>query len=289
MQVLYATDGRPPAVAAGELLRRLAVPERVAVTILHAAEYGNPAVAGPYGDMVVGEAEAAFASSGFACRTIRCDEDPVACIGKELAGEAYALTAVGAGNHPWLDRLVFGSVSSYLLHHARVPVLAVHRVPDPQQARIRALIGADGSTAAEGAIETLLQITDPGRTELHVASVVEPVVTALAPHPGAVPPPPYVDDVLAERRAAADAAIRHALDRLGARGFSADAVRLEGPTAPELLRRAEEVGADVVVLGARGLGPIARLTVGSVSAHVARHAPAALVAHAPDHPANGPG
>ena len=57
----------------------------------------------------------------------------------------------------------------------------------------------------------------------------------------------------------------------------------EGPAPLALLDEASQLEADLVVLGARGLGPIGRLTVGSVSAHIARHAPATLVAHAPDH------
>jgi nucleotide-binding universal stress UspA family protein len=40
----------------------------------------------------------------------------------------------------------------------------------------------------------------------------------------------------------------------------------------EIVRLAEEIGAGLVVLGSRGLGPIRRVLMGSVSSSVVRHA-----------------
>jgi len=45
-----------------------------------------------------------------------------------------------------------------------------------------------------------------------------------------------------------------------------------GHPESEILRIAEEIGADLVVLGSRGLGPLRRALMGSVSESVVRHA-----------------
>jgi nucleotide-binding universal stress UspA family protein len=280
MRVLYATDGRPPAVAAGELLGRLAAPG-TQVTILHASEYGNPAVAERYAEQVIEEATEAVSAAGATVETVRSDDDPFTCLERQLADDGYGLTVVGAGNHPWLDRLVFGSVSTYLLHHSSTPVLVVHKLPEPDRERIRVLIATDGSPGADQAIETLLQLADPERVELHVISVVEPIVAAFAAHPGAVSPGPLIDEDLEQRRKAGQGHLDAAVAAIRDRGFEVRGTLLEGPAASTILEQAEAIDADLVVVGARGLSGLARLTIGSVSAHIARHARAALVAKEP--------
>jgi hypothetical protein len=56
VHIIYATDGREPAVAAGELLARLADPLHAEVTALHVDEYGNPVVAARFAEAALGSA-----------------------------------------------------------------------------------------------------------------------------------------------------------------------------------------------------------------------------------------
>jgi nucleotide-binding universal stress UspA family protein len=55
-------------------------------------------------------------------------------------------------------------------------------------------------------------------------------------------------------------------------GEVAEAHLRRGPVVDEVLELAEEVGAGLVVLGSRGLGPVERLALGSVSEGVVHHA-----------------
>src|SRR5512132_1323915 len=129
MEILYATDGLPPATAAGELLRRLADPSRVDVAILFAQDLADEAIDDSVA-MGVKEVENAFRGAGSATRVLRKKGDPVNSIEKVLADQGSELIVMGAGNHHWLGRLAFGSVSTHMLHSAPVPVLLVHRAPD---------------------------------------------------------------------------------------------------------------------------------------------------------------
>lgn len=280
MKILYATDGRPPATAAGELLGKLVDPARVTVTILHAGEFGNELVADDYAADVLDRAEKAFRDVGIRTERLYVDGVPASCVAKELAREDYHLTVLGAGNNTWLGRLVFGSTSTHVLHEAPTPVLVVHRAPDPSHERLRVLVGADGSPSAAHAIDTLASISEPNRVEIHVRTVIRTPELAFSAYPGAYVPASFIEELLVEEKAIASRHLNDALERMLSLGFSADGSVGTGWPANDLLEHAEKLDADLIVVGARGIGAIARMTMGSVSAHVAGHAPAALVAHA---------
>lgn len=284
MKILYATDGRPPAVAAGELLRKLVHPERVTVTILHASEFGNELVADSHAADVLDRAENAFRKAGIRTERRYLEGEPASRVAKELAREDYHLTVLGAGNNTWLGRLVFGSTSTHVLHEAPVPVLVVHRAPDPSHERLHVLVGADGSPSAAHAIDTLASITEPNRVDIHVRTVVRTHELAFSAYPGAYVPTSFIEELLAEEKAIATRHLNEALERVRSLGFTADGSVGTGWPANDLLDHARKMEADLIVVGARGIGAIARMTMGSVSAHVAGHAPAALVAHAQAHP-----
>jgi nucleotide-binding universal stress UspA family protein len=284
MDVLFATDGRPPAVAAGELLRRLVAPSHVDVTVLHASEFGNEVAAESYAQDVFAAAEASLGGAGIPTHMVFTEGDPAGSIVKELAQGAHHLTVVGAGNHTWLGRLVLGSVSTYVLHEAPVPVLVVHRAPDPSHERLYVLVGADGSPSAAHAIDTLASITEPGRVDIHARTVIRTPELAFSAYPGAYVPASFIEEQLAAEKAIAIRHLNESLERVRSLGFTADGSVGTGWPANDLLEYAQTVEADLLVVGARGIGVIERLTMGSVSAHVAGHAPAALVAHARAHP-----
>jgi nucleotide-binding universal stress UspA family protein len=282
MEILYATDGLPPATAAGELLRRLADPSRVNVAILFAEDVADEVL----GDSVaqgLDEAERAMRGAGVATRVLRMKGDAVVSIEKALADQDFGLVVLGAGNHRWLDRLAFGSVSTHMLHSAPVPVLLVHRTPDPTHERLHVLFGADGSPSAASAMDTLAAITEPNRVDLEVRTVVHTPELGFSAHPGAYVPTTYIEGLLAAERATAKKHLGETLDRARVMGFTAHGSLGIGWPANDLLSYGEKKEADLILVGARGLGTLARMTMGSVSAHVARHAPAALVAHARGH------
>ncbi len=80
----------------------------------------------------------------------------------------------------------------------------------------------------------------------------------------------FADEAEQERQ---QAALAEATARLAENGIEARTAAPVGDGAAEIVRIAAESGADLVVLGARGLNPLKRLVLGSVSTKVLHDAP----------------
>lgn len=139
-RIMLATDGSPSAEAAEreaiELAQRLELPLLVA-SVRHAMVpvYGYYGYAEIVEEMKKGEHERI--GDLFEALEQRCKDAGIECAFLELdgpAGETLCETAAKSdvrliviGAHGWgrVGRLIHGSVSTYVLHHASVPVLVV--------------------------------------------------------------------------------------------------------------------------------------------------------------------
>jgi nucleotide-binding universal stress UspA family protein len=291
MNVLYATDGGPPATAAAALLGRIAAPDRMRVTAVYVDNFGNQLVADAAAARALDAAVADLSSRGFEVERLRLSGSTLRAgdaIIEELRAGDYGLVAVGAGNHTWLTQLILGGVSTTIVHEAPSPTLIVHEAPPTSHDRIRVVVGVDGSEAAERALAALLDITLPELTEVLVLGMVD----VQQPLAGLVPFEPPVSERFVEDLVQAewDAAERHidaSLDRLEAAGFPRTGTVRHGSAAVGLMEAIEERDADLAVVGARGRGRLAGMALGSVSTHVSRNARASLIARAASVPRPG--
>ncbi|MFE0465316.1 universal stress protein [Kitasatospora sp. NPDC058965] len=146
----------------------------------------------------------------------------------------------------------------------------------------RIVVGVDGSRASATALRWALdQAAATGADVVETVGVWEvPGYYALAG--GMLPPPP--EGLEPDRLAAkvlAETVAREAGDRPA---VPVTQLVLPGPAAAALLRQAE--GAELLVVGSRGLGGFAGVLLGSVSRHVVEHAPCpVVVVRAPQDPA----
>ncbi len=123
----------------------------------------------------------------------------------------------------------------------------------------RILVGVDGSEPSVKAAQLAAEIAVRFGARVTLAYVVPRLL---------LPPDAYgltVTDVEQEHRVFAEKLLAHALTRLGESGVQADTVVLCGPPAESLAESAQQIAADLVVVGSRGRGAVARMLLGSVT------------------------
>src|SRR5215207_6932635 len=172
----------------------------------------------------------------------RPDEEIVA-LGEELEA---GLIVVGSRGRGGIRRALIGSVSDSVVRHAHCPVLVVRWKPVVFPAKI--LVATDGSEEAALAAQSAADLAARTGSELHVTHVG----TALS----------HVECMGAVTQELLDKEAKEVLE----------AHLMSGRADEEIIFRAEQVGADLVVVGSRGLGGVRRALMGSVSDSVVRHA-----------------
>ena len=134
------------------------------------------------------------------------------------------------------------------------------------------LLATDGSEEAKLAFASAADLSEKTASELHVVYVGHmPLVSYEAPGATTLDPDLWRrmhEDAEQEARTKLDEQVQ----RVGKTGEVAEMhTRLGRPDA-EIVGLADELGAGLIVLGSRGLGPLRRALMGSVSDSVVRHA-----------------
>ena len=135
------------------------------------------------------------------------------------------------------------------------------------------LLATDGSEEAQLAFASAVELSEKTGSELHVVYVGHmPLVSYESPGATTLDP-----DLQRRIHEGAEQEARTMLEELVRRVGQSDGevaeihARLGRPDA-EIVGLADELGAGLIVLGSRGLGPLRRALVGSVSDSVVRHA-----------------
>ncbi|SER14275.1 universal stress protein [Natrinema salaciae] len=126
------------------------------------------------------------------------------------------------------------------------------------------LIPTDGSDHADDAAETALELATIHEAAIHVACVADTGPLSELHLPG--------DAASAEdaMRGRAQEYVDAVVDRADAAGLDVTGTVLEGPPESELIEYADEIDADLIVMGTRGRGGVHRMAMGSVTDHVVR-------------------
>jgi len=131
--------------------------------------------------------------------------------------------------------------------------------------KVRILIGVDGSHAADVACEFVERRTWPLGTRVCLMGVVEPLVDLIGMASSS-------DGNSAPEHTGLGLVLEERADALRRRGLSVETSIASGQAADVLIDRATESFTDLIVVGSRGLGPVARIVLGSVSTHLVDHA-----------------
>jgi len=142
------------------------------------------------------------------------------------------------------------------------------------------LLATDGSSEAELATRTAVDLSQRTDSELHVIHVLDVHPTALLypeatdPEGVEMPDPILVEDFERRSEQRGREVLDEEVERVrSAGGTVAQAHLMMGGAAREIVHLAEDLGADLIVMGSRGRGGIRRALMGSVSDSVIRHAP----------------
>ena len=301
MKVLIAYDGSACAEAALQDLERAGLPAEVEARILSVSEvilpppmsYTLPSAGAldlqrhlEQNARELGEVAARRLGTKFPQWKIEVEAHPGSATNAiiTLADEWHPdLIVVGSHGRSAVGRLFLGSVSQAVLHEApgsvriaRGPGYAVGRegasrlaeraAPDPTEP-VRILVGIDGSTIADAAVEAIAARTWPRGSAvriLHADFDISPVavdhlLVAIA-------------SWLAEERTRLAEAVERARQTILAAGLIVEVAVRPGDAKSLLLEEAEEWHADVIFLGAKNLSQAGRLRLGSVSSAIAARA-----------------
>ena len=193
--------------------------------------------------------------------------DPAEVIVEAASSEDAELVAVGSVGHGALVSALLGSVSMAVAARAPCPVVVVPRdarLPERVDTIVCGVDASDEAAAIRGVAQRLCDRLG-ARLEL-VHAPPPPEVPGASAVPGGV-----------ERVAEADRedARRH-LESLA--GAEAEEQRVaSGPPAALIVEAARAAGADLIVVGSHGRGPVGAALLGSVSGDVARSAPCPVV------------
>ena len=280
-KILLATDGSEDAVLAARVAASVSVTMAREVHIVHVLEplprYAYPGVTPEIFSFVHGkrmeEARGLLAratdrvrNEGAKVAEAHLREGPIVDEILDASNELQVgLIVMGSRGLGWVKNLLLGSVSEGVVHYSTHPVLIARGGLDAWPPE-RVVIGDDNSETARRTSELATEIGRPfGASGMLVRAYPKmPEIDA----EGRSFDPRLVDDAL--RRGEKDLLERaYRLERaLGSRLRVQIAV---GDPAATILREAE--GAKVLVaVGSRGLGPVRRMRLGSVSTKVLRAA-----------------
>jgi nucleotide-binding universal stress UspA family protein len=191
----------------------------------------------------------------------------------DWAAEDPPLRRIAMATHgrSGLGRWVFGSVAEKVLRGAPVPLLLVRateeRVPPvPTHAYRTLLVPLDGSALAEQALAQAVPLAQAtGATLWLLSAVPTPDMEGLTELSWV----PEGEQAAHQHMAAY---LAKAAQGLQATGIPVHTHILAGPPAPAILRMADDIEADLIVMSTHGRGGLQRLWMGSVALKVVQSA-----------------
>ena len=142
----------------------------------------------------------------------------------------------------------------------------------------RILVATDGSENAKRAARVAVDLAKECGSELVVVNVIPPLTSIQV---GVTPPVPVTvtEQYYKDARARAEDLVEEVISEAKKRGVRVRGVLLDKPysVVEGITSYAKDEGADLIVLGTRGLGGFKKLLIGSVSSGVVSHAPCSVL------------
>lgn len=270
MRLLVGYDGSEGGRDALELTRVLGEATGAGVLVVTVIPYGPLPI--PYAVLDEEEAERAqplFQEARRRLGDLEVDSrafgggSPAGVINDLAEREKIDTIVVGSPHRGTLGRVVIGSVADGLMHGAPCEVVvAPSGYAGEEQTPFRTIaVAYDDTPESKAALERAEAIALACRATIVIFTVSAPpaVVPGATGYTPAIPP---------EAGAIVTRAVK-AVDE----GLAATGRALSGVPGPAIVAACEEFGADLLVAGSRGYGPVMRVLLGSVSTQLAHRAP----------------
>jgi universal stress protein A len=134
------------------------------------------------------------------------------------------------------------------------------------------LVAVDFSTHSDQALDTAIELAKSFGAELDVIHAFDLPIPLMTPYEVAVP-----DSYLNEARNAAAQKLAAAAQRVADAGVRGKSHLREVPAPPAIADAAQEIGADLIVLGTRGHTGLKHIVLGSVAERTLRIAPCSVL------------
>lgn len=202
---------------------------------------------------------------------------PVPAIVEEADRVSADVVVLGWRGHGPLRRLLSGSVSRGVARHAPCAVLTVKR---PLRELRRIVIGVDGSQQAARTVELIARLAVPRGGRVSLVSVVDAMRApshALMPAGTRTAVRAEVDRINRQRMTGAEKTTARAAATLKRAGWRVNSTIGIGAPLQELLAAVTRGRADLLAIGATGVGGLERLMLGSVAEGAMTHSPVTVL------------
>jgi nucleotide-binding universal stress UspA family protein len=137
------------------------------------------------------------------------------------------------------------------------------------------VVGTDGSPTAQEAVRQAADLAKRLDAKVYIVSAFEPVSEGRLQDDRQQAP----DDVqwMINPREDVEAGLKEGADTLEGQGLVVETVARQGDPADAILDVAEEKGADLIVVGNKGMTGAKRFLLGSVPNKVSHHAPCSVM------------
>ncbi len=135
------------------------------------------------------------------------------------------------------------------------------------------VVGTDGSETAAVALRHATEVAKAGGATLHIVNAYQPVNTIGMALAGVAADVSVIDAGLAEH---AQSICAPAADAARREGVTCEIHAIPGDPGDSLIAIAEQVGADLLVVGNRGMAGVRRV-LGSVPNKISHHAPCSVL------------
>jgi nucleotide-binding universal stress UspA family protein len=187
------------------------------------------------------------------------------------------LLIVGSHGRSALERFFLGSVSQKVVHEAHCSVRVARGTVKNVDTPLRVLLAIDGSHGAMAAVDAVVARHWPEGSQARLVNAtwtVPPITSSRMVAP--------IAEWIANENARIKQAMETATAKLQGANLTTSSVIEEEEPKDLICKEAEKWGADSIFLGARGMGTVERLMIGSISSGVAAraHCSVEIVRHA---------